>query len=167
MIWLVSVRKSAINYWALLWEMTCKDEPFYGCSPHCSRIRSECAQKCAVRCSILHGGAVCCSVLRGFIAVCVPEFWTYCGSPIVHAAPVCCSVLQRVAACCGALQCVAVCCSVLQCVAVCCSVLCWQCYTLQESLRIRRPIVTNPEQWYHIYVAVRCSVLQCVAVVAV
>ena len=42
---------------------------------------------------------------------------------MLHGIAVCCSVLQCVAVCCSVLQCDAVCCGVMQCDAVCCSVL--------------------------------------------
>jgi len=54
---------------------------------------------------VLHGVAVCCSVLQGVAVRFTP--------PMQVIFQVCCSVLQCVAVCCGVLQCVAVCCSIL------------------------------------------------------
>ena len=79
----------------------------FGCG---SRRRRYDRAGVAVRCSVLHCVAVCCSVGVTIVQV-------------LQCVAMCCSVLQCVAVCCIVLQCVAVCCSVLQCVAVCCSVL--------------------------------------------
>jgi len=85
--------------------------------PDCvgAEVRPGVLQSIAVFCSVVQGGAVCCSgcIFNTEAGVC---------GGVLRCVVVCFGVFQYVVVCCSVLQYVAVCCSALQCVAMCCSV---------------------------------------------